>query len=40
MYVSFAREDGVAGDGDVDGEVDGGGGAKSSMSSGGRAQSS
>jgi hypothetical protein len=39
MYVSFAREDGVAGDGDAEGEANGGG-AKSSMSSGGRAQSS
>jgi hypothetical protein len=37
VYLSFAREDNVTGDGDAGG---GGGGAKSSMSDGGRAQSS
>jgi hypothetical protein len=40
VYLSFARKDGVAGDGDVEGDVVGGGDAKSSMSGGGRARSS
>ena len=40
MYLLFAREDGVAGDGDVEGDTTGGGGAKSLMSGGGRSQSS
>ena len=40
VHLSTAEEDDVAGDGDADGDAAGGDGARSSMSSGGRARSS
>jgi hypothetical protein len=40
VYLSTAEEDDVAGDGDADGDAIAGGGARSSMSGGGRDRSS